>query len=89
MTLTALFALYTWKLPHIFWHCSFVKKLWYDVTVFISEKVLSNFILHFENVVFGYIIQDNVNNKAFVINLLVLLVTGFVRHEKPGKVMES
>ncbi len=30
--------------PHIFWHCSFVKKLWYDVSVFISEKVLSNFI---------------------------------------------
>ncbi len=60
--------------PHIFWHCSFVKKLWYDVSVFISEKVLSNFILHFENVVFGYFIQDNVNNKAFVINLLVLLV---------------
>ncbi len=30
--------------------------------------------LHFENVVFGYFIQDNVNNKAFVINLLVLLV---------------
>ncbi len=39
LTLTALFALYTWKLPHIFWHCSFVKKLWYDVSVFISEKV--------------------------------------------------
>ncbi len=60
--------------PHIFWHCSFVKKFWYDVSVFISEKVLSNFILHFENVVFGYFIQDNVNNKAFVINLFVLLV---------------
>ncbi len=42
-------------------------------------RLLSNFILHFENVVFGYFIQDNVNNKAFVINLLVLLVTGFVR----------
>ncbi len=51
-------------LPHIFWHCSFVKKLWYDVSVFISEMVLSNFILHFENVVFGYFIQDNVNNVS-------------------------
>ncbi len=49
---------------------SFVQKLWY-VSVFISEKVLSNFILHFENAVFGYFIQDNVNNKAFVINLFI------------------
>ncbi len=30
--------------------------------------------MHFENVVLGYFIQDNVNNKAFVINLFVLLV---------------
>ncbi len=60
--------------PHIFWHCSFVKKLWYEVSVFITEKILFNFILHFENVVFGYFIQDNVNNEAFVINLFILLV---------------
>ncbi len=26
--------------PHIFWHSSFVKKLWYDVSVFISEKTV-------------------------------------------------
>ncbi len=32
--------------PHIFWHCSFVKKLWYEVSVFITEKILFNFILH-------------------------------------------
>ncbi len=59
---------------NVYGESSFVKKLWYDVSVFISEKVLSNFILHFENVGLGYFIQDNVNNKAFVINLLVLLV---------------
>ncbi len=41
---------------------------------YLSQKRYSNFILHFENVVFGYFIQDNVNNKAFVINLFVLLV---------------
>ncbi len=25
--------------PHIFWHCSFVRKLWYDVSVgYLSQK---------------------------------------------------
>ncbi len=36
--------------------------------MFITEKVLFHFILHFENVVFGYFNQD------FVINLFILLV---------------
>ncbi len=49
--------------PHIFWHCSYVKKLWYD------EKLLFNFNLHFESVVLFY--QDNMNNEAFVINLFI------------------
>ncbi len=73
--LTALFALCTWKLyPTSSGTVVFVKKLWYEVSVFITEKILFNFILHFENVVFGYFIQDNVNNEAFVINLFILLV---------------
>uniref|UniRef100_A0A672KZU7 Insulin gene enhancer protein ISL-2A-like n=2 Tax=Sinocyclocheilus grahami TaxID=75366 RepID=A0A672KZU7_SINGR len=54
--------------------CSCVKKVWYDVSMFIKEKVLFNFNLHFENVVFGYFKYDNVDNEVFVINLFILLV---------------
>ncbi len=42
--------------------------------MFITEKVLFNFHLHFESVGFLVFNQDNMNNEAFVINLLILRV---------------
>ncbi len=69
--LIALFALCTWKLyPTSSGTVVMLKNIWYDVSVFITEKVLFNFILHFENVVFGYFNQDSGNNKAFVLLLV-------------------
>lgn len=60
--------------PHLFWHCGYVKKLWYDASVFIKKRVLFNFNLHYETVIFGYFNYDNLNNEAFVINLFILLI---------------
>ncbi len=74
LTLTALFALYTWKLYPTSSGTVVLLKSYGMMSQHLSQKRYSNFILHFENVVFGYFIQDNVNNKAFVINLFVLLV---------------
>lgn len=52
-----------------------MKKLWHEMSLFIKEKVLFNFVLLFENVVFGYSKYENcVIKEAFVINLLILLV---------------
>ncbi len=42
--------------------------------MFIKEKGTFNFNLHYENVFFGYFNFDNLNNEAFVINLLILFV---------------
>jgi len=43
--------------------------------MFIKDKVLFNFVLHFENVIFGYLKYDNsVIKEAFVINLIIVLL---------------
>ncbi len=42
--------------------------------MFIKEKGTFNFNLHYENLFFGYFNFDNLNNEAFVINLLILFV---------------
>jgi len=41
--------------------------------MFIKDKVLFNLVLHFENVIFGYLKYDN-SVEDFVIKQLILLV---------------
>lgn len=61
--------------PHIFWHCQYTKRLWWEVSKFINNKLDCNFLLLYEHVIFGFLqYEKSMEKEAYIINLLIILV---------------
>uniref|UniRef100_A0A9J8ACX2 Reverse transcriptase domain-containing protein n=1 Tax=Cyprinus carpio carpio TaxID=630221 RepID=A0A9J8ACX2_CYPCA len=61
--------------PHIFWHCQYTKRLWWEVSKFINNKLECNFLLLYEHVIFGFLqYEKSMEREAYIINLLIILV---------------
>lgn len=59
---------------HLFWLCSHTKKLWADLSKFIIDSFSIDFILLWENVVFGFHYYPKKEGKCyFLINLFLFL----------------
>lgn len=63
---------YPETISHLFWKCTLVKQFWKDCLYFINCKIDSDFLMRFENVIFGCHDCNMDINKRLSINLILL-----------------
>lgn len=63
-------------LLHLFWSCSYTRKLWKDVSWFISRNILQNFSMNPQIVIFWFFEADS--NACFIINLIIFLCRFYI-----------
>ncbi len=64
---------------HLFWHCSFTKKMWQDVS-FIRSNIYNDCILFWKDAVLGFIEYEESKRKQFYVVNLILLLAKFHIH---------
>ncbi len=75
--------LYPETVLHLFWHCSYTKKLWANLCRFVIDCINENFSLLWENVVLGFLTYPREEEKCyFLINLLIILAKSFIHKSK-------
>ncbi len=74
----------------LFWLCPYTKKLWADLSRFTIDYLTKDFVLHFENVVFGFHNFSKREGKCyFLINLFLFLAKMFIHKSKCIKKIPS
>lgn len=65
---------------HLFWACPFTTNFWKQFVNYIHCKITSRFIFHYKDMLFGY--YNKVDDKYFVINLLIILAKYYIHKSK-------
>lgn len=59
---------------HLFWNCSHVQRFWKKMCDYIHDKIEKDFLLCWQNVLFGLFESNSKNSDAiYLINLLLLM----------------
>ena len=62
------------SVSHLFWYCSSVKTFWQDTCRFVVDHILADFVLLWENVLFGFHTYDkNKDFYCYIVNFVLLM----------------
>lgn len=68
---------------HLFWSCPHLKSFWKSITSFIRQHFDKNFVLDYQNVLFGFFsVAASKFNQYYIINLILFLAKTHIHNRK-------
>lgn len=68
---------------HLFWSCPHLQSFWKNVTLFIRQHLDRNFVLEYQNVLFGFFsVTASKLNQYYIINLILFLAKAHIHSRK-------
>lgn len=70
-------------LVHLFWMCPHTRLLWSKLSKYIADHIYLDFMLKWENVLFGFVTHDmNFTSEFYLINLIIILTKFYIHKSK-------
>ncbi len=70
-------------LHHLFWSCPHLQIFWKNVTTFIRQHIDKNFVLDYQNVLFGFFLVPSPQvDQYYIINLILFLAKAHIHNRK-------